>query len=59
MSKYISFPIDEKLHKKMKTYLFNLQEEKTITKYITELIEKDLKDKKISINREEQEVEEG
>lgn len=55
MSKYISFPIDENLHRKMKIYLFNLEKEKTITKYITELIEKDLEDK--SINRREEEFE--
>ena len=47
MSKHISFELDEKLHKEMKMYLFSLEEEKTIKKYITELIQKDLESKSI------------
>ncbi len=55
MNKYLAFDIDSNLHKRMKTYLFNLQEEKTIKKYVTELIEKDLDSKLIAKNKIEEE----
>lgn len=44
-AKNLGFPIEEKLHKKMKMYLIGLKEEITIKDYVTNLIENDLKDK--------------
>ncbi len=43
--KNLGFPIEEKLHKKMKMYLLELEENITIKDYVTNLIEKDLKNK--------------
>ncbi len=55
MSKYIAFDIDDKVHKQMKRYLVNLDEEKTIKSYITELIERDLKSKSFLREKEDEE----
>ena len=53
--KNLGFPIDEKLHRKMKMYLLSLKNDITIKDYITELIEKDLKNKKVyKIEKEEE-----
>ena len=53
--KNLGFPIDAKLHKKMKMYLIGVKDNITIKDYITELIEKDLKDKKVyKIEKEEE-----
>ncbi len=50
--KNLGFPIEEKLHKKMKMYLLELEENITIKDYVTNLIEKDLRDKSIYKNKE-------
>lgn len=52
--KNIGFPVDSKLHKKMRMYLLSLKNEKTIKDYLTELLEKDLKNKtNIKLKEEE------
>lgn len=45
--KNLGFAIEEKLHKKMKLYLLQSRNGKTIKDYVTELIENNLKDKKV------------
>ncbi len=56
--KNLGFPIEEKLHRKMKMYLLGLKNDITIKDYITELIEKDLQDKSIyKVKKEEKKVE--
>ncbi len=56
--KNLGFPIEEKLHRKMKMYLLGLKNDITIKDYITELIEKDLQDKSIyKVKKEEEKVE--
>lgn len=56
--KKLGFPIEEKLHRKMKMYLLGLKNDITIKDYITELIEKDLQDKSIyKVKKEEEKVE--
>ena len=45
--KNLGFGIEEKLHKKMKLYLLQAKDGKTIKDYVTELIENDLKDRKV------------
>ncbi len=56
--KNLGFPIEEKLHRKMKMYLLGLKNDITIKDYITELIEKDLQDKSIyKVKKEEKNVE--
>ena len=56
--KKLGFPIEEKLHRKMKMYLLGLKNDITIKDYITELIEKDLQDKSIyKVKKEEKKVE--
>ena len=49
----LGFPIDEKLHKKMRMYLFDNKNKMTIKEYVTELIYNDLKNKKICEIRED------
>lgn len=56
--KNLGFPIEEKLHRKMKMYLLGLKNDITIKDYITELIEKDLQYKSIyKVKKEEKKVE--
>ena len=50
--KNLGFAIEEKLHKKMKMYLLESKSDITIKDYVTNLIEKDLRDKSIYKNKE-------
>ena len=54
MNKHVGFVVSEELHSKMKMYLKSLDKKKTIKEYMTELLVKDLENKEVQENKEEE-----
>lgn len=54
MNKHIGFAVTEEIHSKMKAYLKSFDKKKTIKEYMTELLVKDLENKEVQENKEEE-----
>lgn len=54
MNKHIGFAVSEEIHSKMKVYLKSFDKKKTIKEYMTELLVKDLENKEVQANKEEE-----